>query len=49
VYADELITEIQLYKVGDRVTLRLARQGGEKQEDITVVLGELDLKEISVE
>lgn len=47
--ADELITEIQLYKVGDRVTLRLARQGGEKREDVTVVLGELDLSAIPIE
>jgi len=47
--ADELIREIQLYKVGDRVTLRVARQGGKQQEDVTVVLGELDLSAIPVE
>jgi len=47
--ADELIREIQLYKVGDRVTLRVARQGGNKQENVTVVLGELDLSAIPVE
>jgi len=47
--ADQLISEIQLYKVGDRVTLRVARQGGKKQENVTVVLGELDLSEVQVE
>ena len=47
--ADELIEEIQRYKVGDRVILRMARQGGEKQEEVTVVLGELDISAITVE
>jgi serine protease Do len=45
--ADQLILEINKYKVGDRITLRIARQGGEKLEDVAVVLGELDLSAIS--
>jgi len=39
----QLIEAFQLHKVGDRVTLRVARQGTQKQENITVVLGELDI------
>lgn len=39
-----LINFMQSHKTGDRVTLRLARQGTKKQEDVTVVLGELDLR-----
>jgi serine protease Do len=45
--AEGLITEIDKYNVGDRVKLRIARQGGEKQEDVSVVLGELDLTHIT--
>lgn len=40
----ELINFMQSHKTGERVTLRLARQGTKKQEDVTVVLGELDLR-----
>lgn len=47
--ADQLISEIQLYKVGDRVTLKVARQGGKKMDNVTIVLGELDLSEVQVE
>jgi serine protease Do len=47
--AAELISEIQNFDVGERVTLRVARQGGETHEDVTVVLGELDLSGIQVE
>jgi serine protease Do len=39
-----LISIMQTHKTGERVTLRLARQGTKKQEDVTVVLGELDLR-----
>jgi S1-C subfamily serine protease len=46
--ARELIVEIQRLKVGDRITLRVARQGGEKREDVTVVLGELDTSGIDL-
>jgi S1-C subfamily serine protease len=45
--ASELIDEIDRHDVGDRVKLRVARQGGDKQEDVSVVLGELDLANIS--
>jgi S1-C subfamily serine protease len=38
----ELIENIQQHRVGDRVTLRVARLGTKKQQDVTVVLGELD-------
>ena len=38
-----LITLIQQYKVGDRLTVRVARQGGKRQEDVSIVLGELDV------
>jgi len=47
--ADQLILEIQNYKVGERVTLRVARQAGDKHEDVIVVLGELDLSGVQVE
>jgi serine protease Do len=46
---DDLISVIQDRQVGDRVKLLVARQGGERQEEVTVVLGELDLSEIQVE
>jgi len=46
--AKALIEQIQDYEVGDRVTLRVARQGGDKQEDVTVVLGELDISSIEI-
>lgn len=46
---DDLISVIQDRQVGDRVKLLVARQGGEKQEVVTVVLGELDLNEIEVQ
>lgn len=39
-----LIGVMQQHKVGERVTLRVARQGTKKQENVTVVLGELDIK-----
>jgi S1-C subfamily serine protease len=42
--AEELITEIGKHKVGDRVRLRVARAGGDNQEDVSVVLGALDFK-----
>lgn len=45
--ADQLIQQINTFKVGDRVKLRVARQGGEKLEDVAVVLGELDLSGIN--
>ena len=38
----DLIDEIQRHKIGERITLRLARQGTKKQEDVTVVLDRLD-------
>jgi len=41
--AKALIGLIQHYKVGDRLTIRVARQGGKRQEDVSLVLGELDL------
>lgn len=44
---EQLIQEINKHKVGDRVKLRIARQGGDKLEDVGVVLGELDLSGIS--
>jgi serine protease Do len=47
--AEGLITEINKYKVGDRVKLRVARGGGDKLEDVGVVLGELDLSNIPIE
>jgi len=39
----QLIEDFQQHKVGERITLRVARQGTQKQENITVVLGELDI------
>jgi serine protease Do len=39
-----LIDVMQQHKVGERVILRVARQGTKKQENVTVVLGELDIK-----
>jgi S1-C subfamily serine protease len=45
--AKDFIVEIQNHKVGERVTLRVARQGGTKQEDVSVVLKELDLGSMS--
>ena len=44
-----LIEEINNYSVGDRVTMRVARQGGKQHSDITVVLGELDLSQFPIE
>jgi S1-C subfamily serine protease len=44
-----LIEEIQRHNVGERLTLRVARQGGKTQEDVTVVLGELDTSEVQIE
>jgi S1-C subfamily serine protease len=41
--ARQFITEVQNHKVHERITLRVARQGGEKQEDVSVVLEELDI------
>lgn len=38
----DLIETIDTHKVGDRVTLLVARQGGDKREEVSVVLGELD-------
>ncbi|MCH7471963.1 trypsin-like peptidase domain-containing protein [bacterium] len=40
--ADGLIREILERKVGDRVTLRIAREGKKQMEDVAVVLGELE-------
>jgi serine protease Do len=45
----QLIQQIQQHKVGDRLTMRVARQGGKKQEDVTVVLGELDTSAVQIE
>jgi serine protease Do len=42
-----LINIMQSHQAGERVTLRVARQGTKKQEDVTVVLGELDLRAAS--
>jgi len=43
---DELITEIDRHKVGDKVTLLVARGGSkDKLKKVVVVLGELDLSE----
>ena len=47
--ADQLIDEIQKHQVGERVTMRVARQAGEKHEDVVVVLGELDLSGFAIE
>jgi len=47
--SNDLIQEIQQYKVGERVKLRVARQGGDRQENVSVVLGELDITQIAVE
>lgn len=44
-----LIEAITKHQVGDRVTLRVARSGGNQQVDITVVLGELDLSDIPID
>lgn len=41
--AQGLIGIIQTHKVGERVTMRVARQGGKKLEDVSVVLSELDV------
>lgn len=46
--AKEFITEVQNHQIHERITLRVARQGGEKQEDVSVVLEELDLSGMSV-
>jgi serine protease Do len=46
--AEELIVAIQDYSVGERVTLKVARQGTDKHENITVVLGELDLSGVDI-
>ncbi len=44
-----LIGVMQQHKVGERVILRVARQGTKKQENVTVVLGELDIKAMQSE
>lgn len=41
--ANAFIQRINQQKVGDRVVLRIARQGGTEQEDVSVVLEPLDL------
>ena len=41
--ANEFIGMVNKHKVGDRVTLRVARQGGKQQDDVSVVLEALDL------
>lgn len=43
----ELIDQINSHSIGDRVTLRVARQGGKQQEDVTVVLQKLDLSSVA--
>ncbi len=40
--ANDFVREVTNHRVGDRVTLRVARQGGEEQENVSVVLEELD-------
>lgn len=45
----QLIEEIQRHSVGERLTMRVARQGGSVQEDVTVVLGELDTSAVQIE
>jgi len=42
----ELIDQINTHQIGERVTLRVARQGGKHQEDVTVVLEKLDTSSI---
>lgn len=46
--AEELIVAIQEYSVGERVTLKVARQGTDKFENVTIVLGELDLSGVNI-
>jgi serine protease Do len=41
--ANDFIKMLNQHKVGQRVTLRVARQGGKQQEDVSVVLEALDL------
>ncbi|MDQ3023032.1 MAG: S1C family serine protease, partial [bacterium] len=41
--ANDFIKLINTHKVGDRVTLRVARQGTNQQDDMSVVLEALDL------
>lgn len=41
--AKDFITQVQTHQVHERITLRVARGGGDKQEDVSVVLEELDL------
>jgi len=41
--ANDFIGMLNKHKVGDRVTLRVARQGGKQQDDVSVVLEALDL------
>jgi len=41
--ANDFIKMLNEHKVGDRVTLRVARQGGKQQDDVSVVLEALDL------
>jgi S1-C subfamily serine protease len=43
----EFITEVTKHGVGDRVTIRVARGGGDKQEDLSLVLEELDISNMS--
>ena len=45
----QLIEEIQRHDVGERLTVRVARQGGSTQEDVTVVLGELDTSQVEIQ
>ncbi|MCC7478853.1 trypsin-like peptidase domain-containing protein [bacterium] len=40
--ANDFVREVTNHRVGDRVTLKVARQGGEEQENVSVVLEELD-------
>jgi len=41
--ANDFIGMLNKHKVGERVTLRVARQGGKQQDDVSVVLEALDL------
>jgi S1-C subfamily serine protease len=41
--ANDFIAKLNQHKVGDRITLRVARQGTKQQDDVSVVLEALDL------
>jgi len=46
--SNDLIGEVQRHKVGDRVTLLVAKEGKkERQIKVAVILGELDVKDLS--